>query len=145
MYQIYAMDKNIISTFPKNNAWMNRLTTSSSSPIDDACLYLMIDHFPGGNLMQILAQKQPKSLSESQAKFYIAQLAATINYIHSSDIVLRDLSPKHILIQNNGHIKLTDLNIDTPINNELISKYGEPNIKRKINQNMNIIVKLYMV
>ncbi|PVU89837.1 hypothetical protein BB560_006265, partial [Smittium megazygosporum] len=43
------------------------------------------------------------------AKFYAAEVLLSIRYLHSYDIIYRDLKPENLLIAADGHIKLTDL------------------------------------
>eukprot|EP01084_Bolivina_argentea_P082030 148541_1 len=65
-------------------------------------------------------------LTENQTKFYIAELAASINAVHELDFVHRDLKPDNILIANNGHIKLSDFGLAKSFNtgnDSVISKY----------------------
>jgi serine/threonine protein kinase len=42
------------------------------------------------------------------AKFYAAEVALALNYLHNEDIVYRDLKPENILLNSDGHIKIAD-------------------------------------
>lgn len=42
------------------------------------------------------------------AKFYAAEICLAIEYLHSKDIVHRDLKPENLLLDQLGHIKITD-------------------------------------
>jgi len=54
-------------------------------------------------------------LSSSSNSFfsqrYTAEIALALEYIHRHGIVHRDLKPDNILIDRNGHIKLTDFGL----------------------------------
>ncbi|KAM4725129.1 serine/threonine-protein kinase Sgk1 isoform 1-T1 [Anableps anableps] len=48
---------------------------------------------------------------EPRARFYAAQIASALGYLHSLHIVYRDLKPENILLDSQGHIVLTDFGL----------------------------------
>ena len=42
------------------------------------------------------------------AKFYAAEVALALNYLHNLNIIYRDLKPENILLNYDGHIKIAD-------------------------------------
>ncbi|CAO3656810.1 unnamed protein product [Mucor fragilis] len=73
---------------------------------DDANLYMVMDYVPGGELFSVL--RKSKRFPDHVAKFYAAEVALAIEYLHKKDVVYRDLKPENLLLDANGHIKITD-------------------------------------
>jgi serine/threonine kinase 32 len=48
---------------------------------------------------------------EQAVQFFVAETALAIDYLHSIRIVHRDLKPDNLLLDENGHVHLTDFNI----------------------------------
>jgi serine/threonine protein kinase len=68
-----------------------------------------MDFIRGGELYRYLTNK--KRLTEEEAKFYAAQIALALGYLHESRIIYRDLKPENILINEDGYIKLADFGL----------------------------------
>lgn len=73
---------------------------------DDQKLYMIQEYIPGGELFTHIrkAGKFPNDV----AKFYTAEIICAIEFLHSKNIVFRDLKPENVLLDVKGHIKLTD-------------------------------------
>ena len=76
---------------------------------EDDFLYLVMEFCPGGDFMNLLQKKD--ILTEEEAKFYIAELILAVESIHKLDCIHRDIKPDNILIDKNGHIKLSDFGL----------------------------------
>eukprot|EP00834_Sanchytrium_tribonematis_P001333 NODE_32_length_37098_cov_1.132760.p3 type:complete len:1019 gc:universal NODE_32_length_37098_cov_1.132760:17725-20781(+) len=84
-------------------------------------LYFVMEYLPGGDMASLI--KQLKSLPIHWIEIYSAEIAMGLDYLHFNHIVHRDLKPDNILIDANGHSKLTDfglsrieINNSNPIN-----------------------------
>lgn len=89
-----------------NNPWIVELKASFQ---DDHHLYLVMDYLAGGDLMSLLMAKD--ILAEEDAKFYAAELILAIESVHNLKCIHRDLKPDNVLIDKNGHIKLSDFGL----------------------------------
>lgn len=72
-------------------------------------LYFILDYCAGGELFFHLGKVN--RLGEPRARFYIAQIVLALEYMHSLDIIYRDLKPENVLLDDAGHIKLTDFGL----------------------------------
>jgi serum/glucocorticoid-regulated kinase 2 len=52
--------------------------------------------------------KKAKRFDENKTRFYAAEIVLASEYLHSLEVVYRDLKPEIILLDDDGHICLTD-------------------------------------
>lgn len=101
-----------------DNEWVVKLYYSFQ---DHNNLYFVMDYVPGGDLMGLLIRME--ILDEPLARFYIAELVQAIESVHRMGFIHRDIKPDNILIDRNGHIKLTDFGLCTGFRWTHNSKY----------------------
>jgi serine/threonine protein kinase len=66
----------------------------------------MMEFVDGGELFKLI--NKMRRLDTSLARFYIAQMVLTFEYLHSKGFVYRDLKPENVLIHQSGYLKLSD-------------------------------------
>lgn len=71
-------------------------------------LYMVFDFFNGGELYHYLSKGK---FSEERARFYAAEIAMGIAHLHENGIIYRDLKPENLLLDDNGHIRITDFGL----------------------------------
>ena len=74
-----------------------------------ANLYLMLDYEGGGTLFYHLKRKE--RLTEQEIVFYASEIILALEYLHSKQIIYRDLKPENVLLSQDGHIKLADFGL----------------------------------
>ncbi|PNY08494.1 serine/threonine-protein kinase CBK1-like protein [Trifolium pratense] len=80
---------------------------------DQDYLYLIMEYLPGGDMMTLLMRKD--ILSEYEAKFYVGETVLAIESIHKHNYVHRDIKPDNLLLDRNGHMKLSDFGLCKPL------------------------------
>ena len=122
----------LIGNNNENNKWITQLKYSFQ---DDEYLYLVMDFCQGGDFMNYLIKKD--ILDENEARFYIAEIILGVDCVHQMKCIHRDLKPDNILIDNKGHLKLSDFGLSSISEDILypITKSSDSNINFDNNNN----------
>ncbi|KAG2722051.1 hypothetical protein I3843_02G096300 [Carya illinoinensis] len=80
---------------------------------DEEYLYLIMEYLPGGDMMTLLMRKD--TLTEDEARFYVAETVLAIESIHKHNYIHRDIKPDNLLLDRNGHMKLSDFGLCKPL------------------------------
>ncbi|KAL4558655.1 hypothetical protein LXL04_036856 [Taraxacum kok-saghyz] len=80
---------------------------------DDEYLYLIMEYLPGGDMMTLLMRKD--TLTEDEARFYVAETVLAIESIHKHNYVHRDIKPDNLLLDRYGHLRLSDFGLCKPL------------------------------
>ncbi|TCD69268.1 pkb-activating kinase-like protein [Steccherinum ochraceum] len=73
---------------------------------DTWSLYFVLDLARNGELQSKISNLG--SLSLACSRYYAAQIADTLEYMHSKGVLHRDLKPENVLLDDNFHIKICD-------------------------------------
>nr|CAB3263397.1 serine/threonine-protein kinase LATS1-like [Phallusia mammillata] len=101
-----------------DNDWVVKLYYTFQ---DKENLYFVMDYIPGGDMMSLLIKKE--IFNETLARFYTAELTLALESVHKMGFIHRDIKPDNILIDRDGHIKLTDFGLCTGFRWTHDSKY----------------------
>ncbi|BFZ18871.1 hypothetical protein BsWGS_21911 [Bradybaena similaris] len=103
----------LVSTGPKNSnlrlegsPFIVCMTYAFQTP-EKLCFIL--DLMNGGDLHYHLSQHGV--FTEKEVRFYAAEVILGLEHMHSRFVVYRDLKPANILLDENGHVRISDLGL----------------------------------
>ncbi|CAF0821828.1 unnamed protein product [Didymodactylos carnosus] len=82
-------------------------------------IYLVMEYMIGGDLMSLLCVRGCLEIHE--ARFYCAEMALALDYLHKRGVIHRDIKPDNVLITASGHVKLTDFGLSEIRNRRKVS------------------------
>jgi serine/threonine kinase 32 len=74
---------------------------------------MALDLAHGGDLRFNINKKV--KFDDNTLRVYMAELGLAISYMHSQSTIHRDIKPENILVDRDGHLLLTDLNLATSL------------------------------
>ena len=89
-----------------NNPFIVKLHFAFQTP---ERLYFVIDFLNGGELFFHL--RKETRFRENRAKFYAAEIVLALECLHQNGIIYRDLKPENVILDQFGHLKLTDFGL----------------------------------
>uniref|UniRef100_A0A8C1JND2 non-specific serine/threonine protein kinase n=1 Tax=Cyprinus carpio TaxID=7962 RepID=A0A8C1JND2_CYPCA len=72
-------------------------------------LCFVMEYANGGELFFHLSRE--RVFTEDRARFYGAEIVSALEYLHSKDVVYRDLKLENLMLDIDGHIKITDFGL----------------------------------
>ena len=91
---------------------------------DKLRVYFLLDACLGGELFTILRQR--RYFDEPTAKFYTACVVQAFAYMHSKNIIYRDLKPENLVLDNDGYLKVTDFGFAKEVKDKTFTLCGTP-------------------
>lgn len=100
----------------------------------DTYLRIVTKFASNGNLFDMVQNYKNGRLSQRLAKFYCAEIVVGVGHLHEHGIIHRDIAPQNILIDDFGHIMISDFGFSTnsKINRERggLLDYNAPELLR---------------
>lgn len=91
---------------------------------DSKNLYMVMDFVEGGELFSLL--RRSGRFPNPVAKFYAAEVTLALEYLHSRNIIYRDLKPENLLLDRHGHLKITDFGFAKRVPDKTWTLCGTP-------------------
>ena len=96
------LEKNLLSSFAEENFFCHMKFFFMT----DTKICFVLPFYRGGDLYSFLETKGP--LDDSTAAFYGVQIVHMLSFLHSKNIVYRDLKLENLMIDDNGYLVLID-------------------------------------
>lgn len=100
------------------------IVTLYSTFQNDQYIFMLLEYIVGGELFAHL--RRAEKFSNEVARFYAAEIVSALAYMHNLDIIYRDLKPENLLIDHQGHIKITDFGFAKRIMDRTWTLCGTP-------------------
>eukprot|EP00123_Amoebidium_parasiticum_P014526 comp22538_c0_seq1/m.34237 comp22538_c0_seq1/g.34237 ORF comp22538_c0_seq1/g.34237 comp22538_c0_seq1/m.34237 type:complete len:356 (-) comp22538_c0_seq1:350-1417(-) len=91
---------------------------------DTRNLYMLLEYVCGGELFSHL--RRAGRFDNNTTRFYACEIILAIEHLHSHDIIYRDLKPENLLIDMQGHMKITDFGFAKKVEDRTWTLCGTP-------------------
>ncbi|KAJ2970702.1 hypothetical protein NUW54_g12672 [Trametes sanguinea] len=85
---------------------------------------MLMSYVPGGELFTHL--RRAKRFSADVTRFYLATIILALKYLHSFNIIYRDLKPENLLLDSRGYLRLTDFGFAKIVDDRTWTLCGTP-------------------
>ena len=87
-------------------------------------IYMLLDYACGGELFTLL--RREGRFSNDVATFFASEILLAFEYLHGMEIAYRDLKPENLLIDREGHVKITDFGFAKVVKDKTYTLCGTP-------------------
>ncbi|KAF8644118.1 hypothetical protein AX16_008647 [Volvariella volvacea WC 439] len=91
---------------------------------DSLNVYMLMSYVSGGELFTHLRRAQ--CFTTDVTRFYLSTIVLAIRYLHSFNIVYRDLKPENLLLDSRGYLRLTDFGFAKIVDDRTWTLCGTP-------------------
>jgi len=85
---------------------------------------MLLEYVAGGELFTYL--RSAHKFENDKALFYAVEIVSALAHCHELDIIYRDMKPENVLIDVNGHVKLTDFGFAKKVKDRTWTLCGTP-------------------
>jgi serine/threonine protein kinase len=71
--------------------------------------FMVMDYLKGGELFERLQEE--RKFSQQRTQLYAAEIVLALEYLHSKQLIYRDLKAENVMIDEQGHLKLRDFGL----------------------------------
>ena len=105
---------------------------------------------PGGDLNVLRYHQTDRVFSPSVIRFYVAEIICALEHLHSMGIAYRALKPENVLIQQSGHVTLTDFDLSRSLKPRTVKtlitsdpiELDPPEIRQRHRRNLTRLVTI---
>uniref|UniRef100_A0A6A7G9E5 Protein kinase DC2-like n=2 Tax=Hirondellea gigas TaxID=1518452 RepID=A0A6A7G9E5_9CRUS len=91
---------------------------------DSTFIYMLFEFVAGGELFSYL--RSTGKFPPATAVFYATEIVSALTYLHSLSIVYRDVKPENLLLDKDGHLKITDFGFSKKLTDRTWTLCGTP-------------------
>lgn len=111
-----ADDPAFVRRFEREAKNLEKLTHPNIVPFyglvhDDEFVFLLQAYIDGNSLKELLSRRGGRPFSPQESLVWIKSLQAALGYAHVNHVIHCDLKPGNVMIDQGGHIYLTDFGI----------------------------------
>ena len=92
------------------NPFVSNLETSF---FEGSNLFMVFNYYPGGTLQDLLDVQPEGRLDPETARVYASELVIALEFLRDNNIAHRDVKPENMLLDEQGHIALSDFGLAT--------------------------------
>ena len=93
---------------PSHSSFVHTRVWHTASPFVNTCVWPAES---GDFFAMITKENNGNGLDFHAARFYAAEIALALDYIHEKEVIYRDLKPENLLLCGDGHVMLADFGL----------------------------------
>lgn len=87
-------------------------------------VFMLLDYACGGELFSLL--RREGRFANDVGLFFASEIVLAFEYLHSKDIAYRDLKPENLLVDKDGHVRITDFGFAKVVKDKTFTLCGTP-------------------